>query len=88
MVGFHYETEVDNVRNPYNGKYDPAYGDVAHQDEANGQKKRNRREDSQLCFQGHRFFGDVPFQYILIKLRALEPLVQALGAARKAKSRN
>ena len=88
MVGFHYETEVDNVRNPYNGKGDSAYGDVAHQNEADGQKKRNRREDSQLCFQGHRFFGDVSFQYILIELRGLEPLVQAFGAACKAESRN
>ena len=76
------------MRNPYNGKDDPAYGDVAHQNEADGQKKRNRREDSQLCFQGQRWFGVLPFRYILIKLRALEPLVQALGAARKAKSRN
>lgn len=88
MVGFHHETEVDDVCNPYNGKGNPAYVDVAHQDEADGQKKRDRREDSQLRFQGHRFFGDVPFQYILIKLRALESLVQAFGAARKAESRN
>ena len=72
------------MADPHHGNADPADGRIFHAQKADGHNSGDHCDDLAFCSGGHGFFLNEAVQMFFILVRTYEPIVQFLGAFRKA----
>ena len=81
------EDKVQNMTYPHHRQYGTSRRHTSHHGEAEGHRQCDNAHDAQLGCTGHASSAHKAFQIILVQSGTQEPIVQAPGAACKAKSR-
>ena len=77
-VGLDAHQEVNNMEDPYAGKYHArdVNAPPKHHGKAEGHQQRHRNHDTDFCGPGHSFAFDIALQIFLVQLCIGKPMVQ------------